>query len=95
MTKIFTDEIINAVIMHMADRKGVPYSAVEVELSIDDEHGFTAEVWVNQRSQYLVESNILEAVEQYMYKQYQLRVFRSQIRLDADDEEFFAEISDS
>lgn len=93
MMKIFTDELINAVIIHMAERKDVPLSAVEVELSIDDEHGFTAEVWVNDRSQYLVESNILEAVEQYMYKQYNLRVYRSQIRLDADEEEFFAEIA--
>jgi hypothetical protein len=48
---------------------------------------------VQGRSQYLVEANILEAIEQYLLKQYQRRVFRSQITLDAD-EEFWADIAD-
>ncbi|GGG88856.1 MULTISPECIES: YxcD family protein [Paenibacillus] len=93
MTRIYTDEIINAVCLHMAERKGVKPQDVEVQLSWEEQYGFTAEVWVNGRSQYLIESNLLEAIEQYMYTEYNQRVFRSNIKLDAD-EEFFADITE-
>lgn len=93
MTRIYTDEIINAVCLHMADRRGVKPSDVEVQLSWEEQYGFTAEVWISGRSQYLIESNLLEAIEQYMFKQYNRRVFRSDIKLDAD-EEFWADIAD-
>lgn len=76
----------------MADRRGVNPTDVEVQLSWEEEYGFTAEVWVNGRSQYIIEANILEAIEQYIYKQYQIRVFRSGITLDAE-EEFWADIA--
>ncbi|KRE25194.1 hypothetical protein ASG81_27035 [Paenibacillus sp. Soil522] len=77
----------------MAERRGVSPSDVEVQLSWEEEYGFTAEVWVNGRSQYIIEANILEAIEQYIFKQYNRRVFRSNITLDAD-EQFWADISD-
>ena len=75
----------------MADRRGVSPTDVEVQLSWEEEYGYTAEVWVNGRSQYIIEANILEAIEQYIFKQYKRRVFRSNITLDAD-EEFWADI---
>ncbi|MFF2479430.1 YxcD family protein [Paenibacillus sp. NPDC058071] len=93
MIRIYTDEIINAVCLHMAERKGVKPQDVEVQLSWEEQYGFTAEVWVSGRSQYLIESNLLEAIEQYMYTEYNRRVFRSNIKLDAD-EEFFADIEE-
>lgn len=91
--RIYTDEIINAICMNMADRRGVSPTDVEVQLSWEEEYGFTAEVWVNGRSQYIIEANILEAIEQYIFKQYNRRVFPSNITLDAD-EEFWADISE-
>ncbi|WP_424765986.1 YxcD family protein [Paenibacillus sp. sgz302251] len=91
--RIYTDEIINAICFQMADRRGVKPTDVEVQLSWEEEYGYTAEVWVNGRSQYIIEANILEAIEQYMFKQYNRRVFRSDIKLDAD-EEFWADIAD-
>ncbi|MBO7746380.1 YxcD family protein [Paenibacillus sp. MWE-103] len=91
--RIYTDEIINAVCLHMAERRGVPPTDVEVQLSWEEQYGYTAEVWVKGRSQFLVEANLLEAIEQYLLKQYNLRKFRSQITLDAD-EEFWADIED-
>ncbi|MBW7473969.1 YxcD family protein [Paenibacillus oenotherae] len=91
--RIYTDEIINAVCLNIAGRKGIQPTEVEVQLSWDEEYGFTAEVWTQGRSQYLVEANLLEAIEQYMFNQYNRRVFRSQITLDAD-EEFWADIAD-
>jgi len=93
MTRIYTDEIINAVCLNVAERRGVQPTDVEVQLSGEEQYGFTAEIWVQGRSQYLLESNILEAIEQYMYKQYNRRVFRSNITLDAD-EDFWADIAD-
>lgn len=93
MIRIYTDEIINAVCLHMADRKGVKPSDVEVQLSWEEQYGFTAEVWIGGRSQYLLEANLLEAIEQYMFKQYNRRVFRSNITLDAD-EDFWADIAE-
>ncbi|WP_176707671.1 MULTISPECIES: YxcD family protein [Bacillales] len=91
--RIYTDEIINAICLNMADRRGVSPTDVEVQLSWEEEYGYTAEVWVKGRSQFIIEANILEAIEQYIYKQYNLRVFRSNISLDAD-EEFWADITE-
>lgn len=91
--RIYTDEIINAVCLNMAERRGVNPTDVEVQLSWEEEYGYTAEVWVKGRSQFIIEANILEAIEQYMFKQYNLRVFRSNITLDAD-EEFWADITE-
>ncbi|GMK46078.1 YxcD family protein [Paenibacillus glycanilyticus] len=94
MIRIYTDEIINAVCLHMADRRGVQPSDVEVQLAWDEEYGFTAEVWVSGRSQYIIEANLLEAIEQYMYRQYNRRVFRTNIKLDVDEEEMWADIEE-
>ena len=93
--KIYTDEIINAVCLHIADRRSVRPEDVEVQLSWEEQYGFTAEIWVQGRSQYLLESNLLEAIEQYMFTQYDRRVFRSDISLDADEDsgEFWANIA--
>ncbi|PZD93624.1 DUF2653 domain-containing protein [Paenibacillus sambharensis] len=84
--RIYMDEIINAVCLNMADRKRVSPTDVEVQLAWDEEYGYTAEVWVQGRSQYLVEANLLEAIEQYVFRQHGSRVFRSQIKLGLDEE---------
>ncbi len=80
------DEIINAVCLHTAERHQVPVPAVEVELCYDDELGYTAEVWVEGRSRYLVEANLKEAIVRYMWQEYRLRVYPEQIRLELDEE---------
>lgn len=95
--RIYTDEIINAVCLHTAQRRGIQPSDVEVQLSWDEEYGYTAEMWVQGRSQYLIEANLLEAIEQYMFSQYNVRAFRSDITLGLDEDagEFFADIASS
>ncbi|MFD2115861.1 YxcD family protein [Paenibacillus yanchengensis] len=94
--RLYTDEIVNAVCLHIADRRDVQPTDVEVQLSWEEQYGFTAEIWVNGRSQYLLEANLLEAIEQYMYTEYDRRVFRSEITLNGDEEtsEFWANIPD-
>lgn len=80
------DEIINAICLHTADRTGVRPTDVQVELSWDEETGYTGELWVNGRSRYIVESNMIEAIIQYVYTEYNIRAFREDIQLDLDDE---------
>jgi hypothetical protein len=79
-------EVINAVCLHMAERHGVPVTAVEVELLYDENLGFSAEVWVQGRSRYLVEANLKEAIVRYLLTEYDMRVYPSQISLDVEDE---------
>ncbi|KAA9006356.1 DUF2653 family protein [Paenibacillus spiritus] len=80
------DEIINAVCLHMASRKGVRPSEVQVELSWDEDTGYTAEVWVQGRSQYLVEANLMEAILRYLETEYGIRAYREEVRLELDEE---------
>lgn len=40
------DEIINALCLHMAERKAVRPEDVQVELSWEEDTGYSAEVWV-------------------------------------------------
>ncbi|WP_018752760.1 YxcD family protein [Paenibacillus sanguinis] len=80
------DEIINAVCLNTAERVGVRPTDVQVELSWDEDTGYTGEVWANGRSRYLVEANLMEAIMQYMHREYDRRVFREDIRLELHEE---------
>jgi len=80
------DEIVNAVCLHTADRKGVNVRDVQVELSRHDDTGFIAEAWTQGRSQYLVVSNIVEAVLRYLHTEYNIRAYPEDVRLELEDE---------
>ncbi|MNY51755.1 hypothetical protein D3C86_1873720 [compost metagenome] len=85
-TVLSMDEIINAICLHMAERKAVHVQDVQVELSWEEDTGYTAEVWIQGRSQYLVESNMIEAILRYMLSEYGIRAYREDVRLDLDEE---------
>ncbi|MHA6529299.1 YxcD family protein [Paenibacillus sp. BAC0078] len=85
-TILSMDEIINAICLHMAERKAVRVEEVQVELSWEEDTGYTAEVWVQGRSQYLVESNMIEAILRYMLSEYGIRAYREDVRLELDEE---------
>lgn len=80
------DEIINAICLHTADRTGLRPTDIQVELSWDEDTGYTGEVWANGRSRYLIELNIIEAIMQYVYKEYGVRAFKDDITLELDEE---------
>ncbi|APO46359.1 YxcD family protein [Paenibacillus sp. FSL H7-0942] len=80
------DEIVNAICIHMAERKGVRPTDVNVELSWEEDTGYSAEVWIQGRSQYLVESNMIEAILRYLHSEYNIRAYRENVRLDLDEE---------
>lgn len=84
--RLSEQEIINAICLHMAERKQVAPTQVSVELQWDEDLGFSAEVEVAGRTQIIVEANMLEAIERYLLSEYDLRVFRQQIELDIDEE---------
>lgn len=85
-TVLSMDEIINAICLHMAERKAVRPQDVQVELSWEEDTGYTAEVWIQGRSQYLVESNMIEAILRYLHSEYGIRAYRENVRLDLDEE---------
>jgi hypothetical protein len=84
--RLSEQEVINAVCLNMAERKQVKPTDVNVELMWDEDTGFSAEVFTQGRSQILIQGNLLEAIEQYMYNHYQMRVFRDQIELRLEEE---------
>ncbi|AKG35277.1 YxcD family protein [Paenibacillus durus] len=86
ITVLSMDEIINAICLHLAERKSVKVTDVQVELSWDEETGYTAEVWIQGRSQYLVESNMIEAILRYLHSEYNIRAYREDVRLELDEE---------
>ncbi|WP_322904529.1 YxcD family protein [Paenibacillus campi] len=81
------DEIINAVCLNIAERKGIKPTDVTVQLAWDEDTSFTAEVWALGRSQYLIESNLYEAILRYLFSEYNARVFRDQVELIVNDDE--------
>ncbi|GIP32564.1 YxcD family protein [Paenibacillus sp. J2TS4] len=81
-------EIMNAICLHIAERKQIQPTQVQVQLMWDEQLGFSAEVTAEGRSQFLIESNMKEAIERYLLSEYDRRVFRGQIELDVEDEMF-------
>ncbi|WP_239614328.1 DUF2653 family protein [Cohnella mopanensis] len=90
--RLTMDQIVNAVCLHLAERHEIPVESVEVELLYDEEQGFSAEVWVQGRSRFLIEANIKEAIMRYVLQEFGQRVYPSQIQLDVEDE-IWADIS--
>lgn len=81
-------EIINAICEHIAERKGLNPNQVTVSLEWDENLGYSAEITIDGRSHYIVEANMLEAIERFILNHYNRRVFRSQLQLDVEDEMF-------
>ncbi|MNI92807.1 hypothetical protein D3C73_1506540 [compost metagenome] len=86
MMRLSEQDIIDAICIHMASRKQIKPEQVEVELMWDEDHGFSAEVFAEGRSQILIAANILESIERYLLDYRNVRVFRDQIRLGLEDE---------
>jgi hypothetical protein len=84
--RLSEQEIINAICLNMAERKRLKPTDIDVEMMWDEDLGFSAEISAEGRSQMLIQANLLEAIEQYLLNQYQMRVFRDQIQLVLEDE---------
>lgn len=84
--RLSEQDIINAICLNIAERKQIQPTQVEVELMWDEDLGFSAEVHAEGRSQILIAANMLEAIERYLLKEHNMRVFREQIHLNLEDE---------
>ena len=84
--RLSEQDIMNAICMHIGERKQIKPEFVQVQLLWDEESGFSAEVIAEGRNQILIEANILEAIERYLLNLWDHRVYRSQITLEIDDE---------
>ncbi|GIP41572.1 hypothetical protein J45TS6_00310 [Paenibacillus sp. J45TS6] len=83
---ITMDEIVNAICIHTAERKQIKPTDVQVELSWDEDTGYSAEVWAQGRSQFIVEANMIEAILRYVHQEYNIRAYREDVTLELDEE---------
>jgi hypothetical protein len=79
-------DIINALCVYISRKKQVKPTEVEVELMFDDDFGFSAEAFVNERSQILITANIIEALRLWL-EEFLNRDPFSGIELVLDDEQ--------
>ncbi|WP_419883563.1 YxcD family protein [Peribacillus sp. B-H-3] len=88
MEKIKAEEqdIINAVCLYIADKKGIAPEEVEVELMYDDDYGFSAEVYTGGRKQVLITVNLIEALRLWLDQELQRNPYAG-IELVLDDDE--------
>ncbi|GGL65526.1 YxcD family protein [Sporolactobacillus putidus] len=80
-------DIVNAICLFLANKKGIAPEDVQVELMYDDDYGFSAEAYVQGRKQVLVESNMIEAVRFWLDTEMQRDPFGASLRLLLDDEQ--------
>ena len=86
-------DIINALCVYISRKKQVKPEEVEIELMYDDDYGFSAEAYVNDRKQVLITTNIIEALRLWL-EEFMNRDPYAGINLVLDDEEgIIAEIN--
>lgn len=83
---ISEQDIINAVCVYIAKKKQINPEAAEVELMYDDDYGFSAEVFVDDRKQVLITANLIEALRLWL-DEYLGRDPYAPIKLHLDDNE--------
>ncbi|RZI52349.1 DUF2653 family protein [Aeribacillus pallidus] len=59
-------DIINAICVYISQKKQIKPEEVVVELMYDDDYGFSAEAYVNDRKQVLITANIIEALRLWL-----------------------------
>ncbi|WP_394235235.1 YxcD family protein [Niallia oryzisoli] len=83
---ISEQDIVNALCVYIARKKQIKPEEVEIELMYDDDYGFSAEAYANERKQVLVTINIIEALRMWL-DEFLNRDPYSGIELVLDDEE--------
>lgn len=85
--KFSEQDIINAICLHVADKRKIKPEDVLVELLWDEEYGFSAEIEVMGRQQVLVEANYIEAIRYWLQTQMNRNPYSAGIQLTLDDQE--------
>ncbi|WP_299089352.1 YxcD family protein [uncultured Metabacillus sp.] len=85
--KITEQDIVNALCLHIAHKRQITPQEVEIELMYDDDYGFSAEAYVNDRKQILITANIIEAIRFWLDTVMKVDPFSAALELVLDDEE--------
>lgn len=85
--KFSEQDLINAICLHVANKRQIQPDQVMVELMWDEDHGFSAEVEVLERQQILIEANLIEAVRFYLQTILNRNPYAAAIELVLDDAE--------
>ncbi|TGA96174.1 DUF2653 family protein [Sporolactobacillus shoreae] len=84
---ISEQEIVNAICLFISDKKQISTDHVKTELIFDDDYGFSAEVYVDERKQVLIESNIIEAIRFWIEREMQKDPYSASLQLQLDPQE--------
>ncbi|MGM0873270.1 MAG: YxcD family protein [Bacillota bacterium] len=85
--KISEQDIVNALCLHIAHKRQITPQEVEIELMHDDDYGFSAEAYVNDRKQILITANMIEALRYWLETVLKIDPFSAALELVLDDEE--------
>lgn len=85
--KIFEQELVNAICLHVASKKQIQPNTVSVELMWDEDYGFSAEVHVLDRKQVFIEANLIEAIRFWLETQLHRNPYAAAVELVLDDNE--------
>ncbi|CAM5797691.1 MULTISPECIES: YxcD family protein [Brevibacillus] len=85
--KILEQDIINAICMHVASKKQIQPQEVAVELMWDEDYGFSAEVYANDRKQIFIKINIIEAIRYWLQTYMHRDPYSARLELVLDEEE--------
>ena len=85
--KIPEQDIVNALCLHIAHKRQITPQEVEIQLLYDDDYGFSAESFINERKQILITSNIIEALRFWLETVMKIDPFSAAIELILHDEE--------
>ncbi|WP_026679056.1 YxcD family protein [Fictibacillus gelatini] len=84
---LFEQDVVNALCLFTANKRGMTPEEIEVELLYDDDYGFSAEVYANGRKQVLIEANIIEALRFWLDSETNIDPVSAGIELVLDDDE--------
>jgi hypothetical protein len=85
--KLSEQDIVNAICVHIAHKRQIKPEQVSVELMWDEEYGYSAEIWVEDRKQILVESNMVEAIRYWLQNYMQIDPFSAGIEFVLSEQE--------
>lgn len=83
---ISQQDLINAICLYTADRKGINPQDVQAELIYEDDYGFSAEVYTAGRKQVYVASNIIEAIRFWLEHEQGADPYGAALRLEMDEQ---------
>jgi len=84
---ISEDNLINALCVYHARQINVMPENVEIELCFDDDEGYSAEAYYNDRKDIYRVANMLAAIRIFLQEEMNVDPYAASIHLEIDDEQ--------